>query len=360
MAMDGRLSKISMNGHGATSMDLPPKTEKTVRQWRNSLNFIGMNLVKVSILMLLVCIVTFTLVSNSGINPIDAYIGADTLISPQQYANIEAYWGLDKSPVERFFVWFSNIIRGDFGTSMLYRQPVLDVIGEKFQASLVLMGVAWVLSGIIGFVLGTIAGINKGRWIDKVIKTACMIMISAPVFWIALVLIMVFSVWLGWFPIGLASPIGKLAAEITLGDRIHHLILPALALSITGISGIALHTRQKMVDILETDYVLFARARGESGWILIKRHGLRNIMMPAITLQFASLNELFGGSVLAEQVFSYPGLGQAAVMAGTRGDLPLLLGITIFSALFVFTGNLIADIIYGFISPQIKESVTDG
>lgn len=329
-------------------------------QKKNIIRIVGMNLLKVAILMLLVSVVTYILVSNSGINPVDAYIGADTSISPQQYANIVAHWGLDKTPVERFFVWFSHIIRGDFGTSMLYRQPVLDVIGEKFRASLILMGVAWVFSGMIGFGLGIIAGVYKGRWIDKIIKTACLIMISAPVFWIALLLIMIFSVCLGWFPLGLAAPVGKLIEEITIGDRIHHLILPALALSITGISGIALHTRQKMMDILETDYVLFARARGESGWVLIRRHGLRNIMLPAITLQFASLNELFGGSVLAEQVFSYPGLGQAATMAGIRSDLPLLLGITIFSALFVFSGNLIADIIYGFISPQIKESSSNG
>jgi len=317
---------------------------------------VGIGALKVVVLMLLVSIVTFVLVSNSGINPVDAYIGADTSISPEQYARITAHWGLDKPPIERFFSWLSHLLQGDFGTSMLYRRPVLDVIAEKFQASLLLMGVAWTFSGIIGFVLGIIAGANRGRLVDKMIKTACLTMISAPVFWIALLFMMVFAVWLGWFPLGLAAPVGKLAQEVTLGERIHHLVLPALTLSITGISGITLFTRQKMADILETDYVTFARARGENGWTLIKRHGLRNIMMPAITLQFASLNELFGGSVLTEQVFSYPGLGQAATLAGTRSDLPLLLGITLFSALFVFTGNLIADILYGFISPEIKES----
>lgn len=341
-------------------MSLLVETRRWQSKGKNILKHIVSNVVKVVILMLLVSIVTFILVNNSGINPVDAYIGADTSISPQQYANIVAHWGLDKSPVERFYSWFTNILRGDFGTSMLYRRPVLDVIGEKFQASLILMGIAWVLSGIIGFILGIIAGVNKGRLIDRAIKTVCMVMISSPVFWIALLLIMFFSVWLGWFPLGLAAPIGKMANEVTILERIHHLVLPALTLSITGISGIALYTRQKMADILETDYVLFARARGEKGWTLIKRHGLRNIMIPAITLQFASINELFGGSVLAEQVFSYPGLGQAATLAGTRSDLPLLLGITLFSAMFVFMGNLIADIIYGFISPEIKESANNG
>ena len=116
----------------------------------------------------------------------------------------------------------------------------------------------------------------------------------------------------------------------------------------------ALHTRQKLIDVLESDYVLFARARGEHGLVLFWRHGLRNIALPAITLQFASFSELFGGAVLAEQVFSYPGLGQATVEAGLRGDVPLLLGIVIFSAIFVFVGNLIADLIYHVVDPRTR------
>jgi peptide/nickel transport system permease protein len=127
-----------------------------------------------------------------------------------------------------------------------------------------------------------------------------------------------------------------------------------------GISNIALHTRQKIIDVLESDYVLFAKARGESTFSIIKRHGLRNIMLPAITLQFASFSELFGGSVLAEQVFSYPGLGNAVTQAGLKGDVPLFLGIALWSALFVFVGNLMANIIYGIVDPQIREGNAHG
>lgn len=332
-----------------------PIAPKKLGRLANIVKYLGANLLKIAILMILVCVGTFTLMANSGINPVDAYIGADAQLSAEQYNNIVAHWGLDKPARERFGDWFANIIRGDMGTSLIYRKPVSEVIGLKFKTSLLLMGTAWVLSGIIGFILGVVAGAYKGRWPDKIIKTVCLVMVSAPTFWVALLMIMFFGVWLEWFPLGLAGPAGKMADEITVGERIHHLILPALTLSIIGISGIALHTRQKLADVLETDYVTFARARGESGLALIKRHGLRNIMLPAITLQFASINELFGGSVLAEQVFSYPGLGQAATMAGLRSDVPLLLGITLFSALFVFTGNFIADLIYGFISPEIRE-----
>lgn len=143
---------------------------------------------------------------------------------------------------------------------------------------------------------------------------------------------------------------------MTMRDRLIHGILPAAALSITGISNIALHTREKMAQVMESDYVLFARARGESEWSIIRRHGIRNILLPAMTLQFASVSEIFGGSVLVEQVFSYPGLGQAAVTAGLGGDVPLLMGITIISAAIVFLGNFTANLLYGTVDPRIRRS----
>ena len=166
---------------------------------------------------------------------------------------------------------------------------------------------------------------------------------------------MVFAVWLKILPIGLSVPIGMEASAVTLGDRLVHGILPVAALSITGISNIALHTREKMAEVMESDYVLFARARGESEWEIVKRHGIRNILLPAMTLQFASVSEIFGGSVLVEQVFSYPGLGRAAVTAGLGGDVPLLLGITMISAAIVFGGNLTANVLYQVVDPRIRK-----
>ena len=214
---------------------------------------------------------------------------------------------------------------------------------------------AWLISGALGFVLGILAGICSGKWPDKIIKTFCFVLSSTPAFWMGLLLLVIFAVNLGWFPVGFAVPVGKSAADVTIGERIHHLILPALTLSITGVANIALHTRQKIIDVMKSRYVLFAKARGENTWQILKRHGLRNIAIPAITLQFASFSELFGGSVLAEQVFSYPGLGNAATVAGIKGDAPLLLGVALFSVLFVFVGNLTANILYGVINPQIRE-----
>lgn len=307
-------------------------------------------------LLVALCLLSFSLVSYSPIDPVQAYVGADMMrVGPEQREKIAEYWGLDKSPPEQFISWGGAVIKGDLGTSMIFRRSVLDVIKEKFMASLALMGAAWILSGLFGFILGVIAALKQGTWVDSLIRWYCLTLASTPTFWLGLLLLIIFSVWLKLFPVGLGVPAGVLAEDVTLASRIQHLILPVLTLSILGVANIALHTRQKLLDVMNSEYILFARARGERGFRLFWRHGLRNVAIPAVTLQFASFSELFGGAVLAEQVFSYPGLGHTVVSAGLRSDVPLLLGIVIFSALFVFSGNLIADIIYRFIDPRIRE-----
>ncbi len=318
------------------------------------LRYFRSTLLRMLTLLMAVSMISFLLIILSPIDPVDAYLG-DANVSEEQRAAIAEYWGFDKSPIERYSLWLGHVLQGDMGESITYQQPVLKIIGERFQASLALMGFAWVLSGVLGFILGIVAAMHKDRWLDRAIKTFCLTLASTPLFWLGLLFLMIFAIELQWFPMGLAAPMEKLAHEVTWGERIYHLILPALTLSVSGVAGIALHTRQKLIDVLKSEYILFAKARGEKPWEIIWRHGLRNIALPGITLQFASISELFGGSILAEKVFSYPGLGNAATLAGLKGDAPLLLGIALFSVLFVFSGNLMANIMYGIIDPQIRE-----
>ena len=315
-----------------------------------------MQLAKMLLLVLAVSIVAFALVSMSPVDPVQQYLLGAGPVSPEQRASLEEYWGVNDPPVERYVKWLTAVLHGDLGQSLIYRLPVADIIGERFLNSLALMACAWAFAGIIGFTLGCVMGMNKDHLGDRIIKKICYLLSSVPTFWLGLLLLLVFSVWLGWFPLGLSTPIGMLNQEVTIWQRIHHLILPALTLSLMSFSNIALHTRQKLIDVLESDYVLFARARGESKWTVLRRHGLRNILLPALTLQFASFAELFGGSVLAENIFSYPGLGSAVSAAGLGSDVPLLLGIAVFSALFVCVGNLIANLLYGVVDPQIREA----
>ena len=317
----------------------------------------GRKFIRMLLLLITVSIVTFTLVSMSPIDPLQANVGQAALgaMSQEQKAKLEEYWGVNVPPVRRYLNWAGGFVRGDMGISLLYRQPVSQVIGVKLSNSLFLMVFAWLISGILGLVLGILAGVFRGTWVDRIIKGYSLLISSTPVFWLALLLLLVFAVWLKVLPIGLSVPIGVESAGVTFLDRLRHAVLPAVTLSITGVAGVTLHTREKMIDVMESDYMLFARARGESTWSMVKKHGLRNILLPAMTLQFASVREIIGGSVLVEQVFSYPGLGQAAVTAGTGSDVPLLLGITIVTAAIVFFGNFIADILYGVIDPRMRK-----
>ena len=319
--------------------------------------YAGKNLLRIILLLFAVSILTFALVSASPIDPLQANVGQAALgsMSEEQKEKLRSYWGVDEPPVQRYLNWLNAFIKGDGGISLLYRQPVTKVIAVKLGNSLFLMGLAWVVSGLVGFLLGVLAGVFKGRLPDKIIKGYSLVMASNPSFWLALLLLIIFGVWMKILPIGLSVPIGVEASGVSFLDRVRHAILPAVTLSITGISNITLHTREKMIDIMESDYILFAKARGEKTGSIILRHGIRNVLLPAMTLQFASVSEIIGGSVLVEQVFSYPGLGQAAVAAGTGSDVPLLMGITLITAAIVFLGNFLANVLYGVVDPRIRK-----
>lgn len=325
--------------------------------WKNKTFLVlASHLIRMAGLIFLVSLGAFFLVSLSPLDPLQTNIGQTALgsMSQEQIEKLRIYWGTDLPPGKRFLSWAFDFFRGDMGFSLLYRQPVSHIIWIKLKNSVWMMGTAWLVSGILGFLMGVAAGAKKGSLLDRGISAWALITASTPAFWLALVLLIIFSVWLKLLPIGLSVPIGVETSDITIKDRIIHAILPTAVLSITGISSVALHTRKKMAEVMESDYVWFARARGDSTWKIVKRHGIRNILFPAITLQFASVSEIFGGSVLVEQVFSYPGLGQAAVAAGLGQDIPLLLGITVISSAIVFAGNTAADSLYELVDPRIR------
>lgn len=318
--------------------------------------YLARHIVRFALLMLAVGLVVFALVSMSPIDPVQANVGQAAYVnmSEAKRAQLASYWGGDVPFWERFANWAGALLQGDMGTSLRFNAPVSEVIAHRAANSLTLMGIAWLFSGALGFALGVAAGARRGGALDRVVRSYCFLLASTPTFWLGLLILMVFAVQLGWFPIGFSVPIGVSAADVTLADAVHHLVLPALTLSVTGVANIALHTREKVVDVLESDYVRFARARGESELSVIMHHGLRNVALPAVTLQCAFISEIFGGSVLVEQVFSYPGLGQAAVTAGLGGDVALLAGIALVSAALVFGGNLLANILYGVLDPRMR------
>lgn len=329
---------------------------ETARRGRGLTLFLLKNLLRMLVLLISVSIVTFALVSLSPLDPLQANIGQAALgsLSAEQIAKLESYWGVNEPPVKRYLAWAGDFLQGDMGTSLLYRKPVSTLLAEKLSNSLGVLALAWAISGLLGFALGVAAGAKRGGALDKCVQGYSLLMASTPTFWLALLLLLVFAVWLKVLPIGLSVPIGAEAGTVTLFDRVRHAILPALTLSVSGISGMALHTREKMIDAMQSDYALFAAARGESRGRIALRHGVRNALLPAITLQFASIGEIIGGSVLVEQIFSYPGIGQMAVAAGLGSDVALLMGVTMVSAALVFAGNFLANLLYGLIDPRIR------
>ena len=309
------------------------------------------------LLLVATSMATFALVAASPIDPVKANLGlaAYAQMSEAHRAQLAEYWGATTPLSERYAHWVSSALRGDFGQSLRFGRPVAEVVGERFANSAALMASAWLLAGVLGLALGVLAGSRRGSRADRAICCVCYALSSMPSFWLGLVALMVFSVWLGWFPLGFSVPIGVDAAQVSWAQKLHHLVLPAIVLGIANAPSIALHTRQKTIDVLGSEYARFARSRGEKGAQVLLRHGLRNLVLPAVTIECASVGEVFGGSVLVEQVFSYPGLGQAAVTAGLGGDAPLLVAIALVSACVVFAGNACADVLYALIDPRIRE-----
>ncbi|QLV35763.1 ABC transporter permease [Citrobacter sp. RHBSTW-00424] len=292
------------------------------------------------VLLVLVAAGTFMLLSFSPVDPIRAYIGNDLLhVPPEQYARIAARWGLDQPLWERFGHWFIRVLQGDLGYSMLFNAPVASVIKERFATSFALLGGAWLLSGILGTAMGFVAGRYLNRWPGKAICRLSYLLSSLPTFWIGMLLLALFAVRWPVFPVCCAWEPGNSGDMATLAERLRHLVLPVCALSLLGLGQITLHTRESIASVMKSDFVRFARSQGDKGWSLLRHQVLRHAITPALCLQFASLGELLGGALLAEKVFAYPGLGQATIDAGLRGDLPLLMGIVLFSTILVFIGN---------------------
>lgn len=307
------------------------------------------------LLILAVSFISFLLLDLSPIDPIASFARAKSVgLSPEDKQELIKVWGLDQPLIARYFSWLVNLVRGDLGISNIYGRKVIDIIGEGFSRSILLMAIAWIFQGIIGIWLGIVAGANQGKIKDKIIKAYAIVFASTPSFWVGILLIIVFSLKLKLFPSSMGSPVGVLREDITLADNLKHLALPALTLVLVGVSNLILHTRSKVIDILNSDYVLYAKARGMKKGEILNKFAFKNLILPGLSLLFTSFSELFSGTVLVENVFNYPGIGGLTVEAGLRGDAPLLLGLVLFSTIFVYVGNRICDLLYLVIDPRLR------
>ena len=259
--------------------------------------------------------------------------------------------GLDKPFYVQYFVWLGQLLHGNMGYSIKNYQPVADMIASYLGPTLLLMGISLFVSIFLAVPSGIYSAIHQYSKGDYTVVTLSFLGSSIPGFFLAMLLIYLFTVKLGWLPSGGMTTLGTSGGA---ADVAAHMVMPVIVLAVSMAGTNIRYIRSAVLEILQQDYLRTARAKGIGHFLVINKHALRNALVPIVTVIGMEIPVLFGGSIIVEQVFSYPGLGQAAVTAGLGSDVPLLLGITVVTAVIVAAGNLAANVLYGVIDPRIK------
>jgi peptide/nickel transport system permease protein len=259
--------------------------------------------------------------------------------------------GLDDPVAVRYVKWLHELLRGNLGYSFSTGAPVTRRIGERVMPTLTLTVTALALSYAIAVPVGMVAATRRYTWVDYAATFVAFLGISLPTFFLGLAGIYVFALRLRWLPVGGTQTLG---GDGGLLDALHHLILPATVLAAAGAGALTRYVRSSMLEVLGQDYVRTARAKGLAERLVVRRHALRNALIPVVTLAGLQIPALLAGAVITEQVFEWPGMGRLTIEAINQRDYPVLMGITLITAVFVALGNLLADITYSIVDPRIR------
>ncbi len=291
-------------------------------------------------------------------DPVRAVIGRNIRISVETQAALRAQFGLDK-PIfpDQFFATLGQWAHGNLGVSWSLRQPVGEVLAAKLGNTLLLLSLGQVLSIAFGIALGLVAGWKRGTPLDVAALTFSLVAWAMPTFWLGIILLAVGSAWFGLPTGGIVSPgnVGKPLLSV-LPDLAEHLILPTLTLTILYLGEYMLIMRSSVLEVLSEDYILTARAKGLSHWQVLRRHAMKNAMLPIVTLVALNLGFVVSGAIYVETVFSYDGLGKLFQTALVKQDYPLLQGAFLLLAVSVIIANMSADILYLYLDPRVKTS----
>ena len=276
-------------------------------------------------------------------------------IDPQLVELIRQKYGLDQPLPVQYVRWLRNFAAGDFGESFRLKRPVRDLLAEAIPYTLQLTVLAILLDALIGISLGVLSAVKQGTLLDQSVTLGSLVLYAIPGFWLALMLVMVFSVNLGWLPTSQAQSMDyeSLSAGGKLFDRIRHLALPVFVMGVAGAAGTARYVRSRLLDVLNDEYVTAARARGFSERTVIMNHALRNALIPVITNYGMALPFLLGGAAVIETIVAWPGMGRLTVSAVSGRDYPIIMASTTIAAFLSVLGNLIADIAYTAVDPRI-------
>jgi peptide/nickel transport system permease protein len=311
-------------------------------------------LIQVPILLLGVVLVMFLLIHIAPGDPIAVFIG-DVPAPPEYVAELRAHLGLDRSLPEQLVAYLGGLLHGDLGYSFYYSQSVLSLILERLPATILLMSTGLVAATFLGIMLGVTAAARPHGTLDNVANVSTLIGYSLPVFWLGELALLLFAVQLGWFPTQGISDLRSTPEGLpALLDRLHHLILPAAVLGTRYLAIDFRLTRAGLIEVLNQDYILTARAKGLSSQALMVRHALRNALLPLVTITGLNVGFALSGAVLTEVVFGWPGIGRLTLDAIGHRDYPVLMGIFIVVTLAVVLVNLFTDLLYAAIDPRIR------
>ncbi len=328
---------------GQLSITLPIGAGLAINMKPNSMQMLKHGaLITVRLLLLLMALVVliYALIAMSPLDPITAYLGGNlSAVSGEQKQQLINQLGFNQSLPQQFWHWFSQAIQGHLGFSNLYHQEVSQVISERMGLSLILVFSAWLCALICGYLIGLATAIKQHSWWAKGLHRLTLTLTIIPPFWLAMVMVAIFAIKLHWFPSCCAAPLGVLWTQQSMASLLMHIALPLISLVLIYMAPIALHTHEKVIDVLNSDYVKYSQLHGQQPWQTIKFHVLANSMLPAVVLQFAAIAELLGGTMMIETVFNIPGLGSTLVNAAMANDTALLLAISILFAVIVFISS---------------------
>ncbi|MDD1796227.1 ABC transporter permease subunit [Enterovibrio makurazakiensis] len=316
-----------------------------------------------------ITLLTFSLIRMIPGDPIEVMAG-ERGVSPERHAQLMAELGLDKPLFEQYFIYIGNLLHGDLGNSLITKEPVLKEFMTLFPATMELAFCAALFAILVGLPAGVIAAVKRGTFVDHTVMTVSLTGYSMPIFWWALLLILFFSIGLDLTPVsGRMDDATYWVDEVTgfmlidswlsgeegaFGAAVHHLILPAIALGTIPLAVIARMTRSSMLEVLGEDYIRTARAKGLMPWRVVLIHGLRNALIPVITVIGLQVGILLSGAILTETIFAWPGIGKWLIESIGRRDYPVVQGGILLVATIIILVNLLVDILYGVVNPRIR------
>ncbi len=289
-------------------------------------------------------------------NPLALIAGVDVgLLAPEQRAELVRNAGLDQPLIAQYFAYWGDLFRLDFGFSYRQSRPIVDMIAERLPWTLLLTGASLALSAVVGIVLGAISAWRRGRPADVGLLSFMIALESLPSFWLGMLLVSIFAVQLGWLPsFGAVTPAGRLEGLDAVWDVASHAVLPVVTLAVLSIPGIYLTMRYSTLSVLGEDFIRTARAKGASESRVLFRHVARNALAPVVTVLALRLGYAFGGTVVIETVFSYPGLGRLVFESVSGRDYPVMQAAFLIFTFAVLLANLLADLLYPLLDPRTR------